>query len=187
MSNNYQFCPFCGTQLIQEWISGATRPHCPQCEFTQFYDPKVSVIGLITHNDKLLLTQRAVDPAKGQWALPGGYMDAGEMPKDALQRELLEEVGLHIQIVALHDIYPMIKPEAHGRSNPGIVIVYHAIPQQVTPDGKVAYDDTTIPPLKALDDVCDARWFVRTDIPDNLAFESTKALLSLWQNDQLQL
>jgi len=53
------------------------RSVCPSCGFVHFTDPKVAVIALVTHADKILLARRAVDPAKGKWALPGGYMDAG--------------------------------------------------------------------------------------------------------------
>lgn len=46
----------------------------------------------------LILTRRAqgMDKHAGQWALPGGRIDAGETPEDAALRELAEEVGLHL-------------------------------------------------------------------------------------------
>jgi ADP-ribose pyrophosphatase YjhB (NUDIX family) len=54
--------------------------------------PAVSVA--LRRADTLLLVQRANEPAKGQWAFPGGRVEPGEEPVDAMRRELLEETGM---------------------------------------------------------------------------------------------
>ena len=60
---------------------------------------KATVGGLIIRNDngieKILLTQRAVEPFHGDWALPGGHIERGESARDAIQREVEEETGLN--------------------------------------------------------------------------------------------
>ena len=163
----FKYCPFCATPLAHRDIYGRARPICPACGFVQYPDPKVAVIALVTHGERVLLVQRAIDTAKGQWSLPGGYMDAGELPDEALQRELLEEVTLAVRVEALLDIFPMVVP--NGRSQ-GIVLAFHARPadeQKVT--------------LRCQDDACDARWFLPHEVPANLAFESTQTLLERWQ------
>jgi 8-oxo-dGTP diphosphatase len=130
----------------------------------------VAVIALITFENRVLLIQRGVDPAKGQWALPGGYMDAGEMPDLALQREVREEVGLAICVHHLLEIFPMAGP---GVVNKGIVLAFAATPT----DGSMAV-------LVSDDDVMDAGWFAPDELPRDLAFESTHKLLSQWRQAQ---
>lgn len=164
--SNFTYCPYCATALEVREIYRQQRPVCPKCHFVHFPDPKVAVIGLVTHGSQVLLIRRAVEPDKGKWALPGGYMDAGEMPTFALQRELLEEVGLPVKIETLLEIFPMVV--AAGRSQ-GIVLAYHAVPADAA--------QTT---LACDDDACEAAWFTATTLPTDLAFESTHTLLAQW-------
>lgn len=168
---NYEFCPYCATHLQVREIYNQPRPVCPHCGFVHFLDPKVAVIGLVTHKGRVLLIQRAINPEKGKWALPGGYMDAGEMPEAALQRELLEEVNLAIRVTGLLSIFPMIANRAshpHTQTQ-GIVLAYRA---------QVADPQATT--LVCADDACAADWFMPTEIPVDLAFESTQTLLTNW-------
>lgn len=163
---DFSYCPYCATALAVREIYRQQRPVCPTCGFVHFLDPKVAVVGLVTHAEQVLLIRRAVDPGKGQWSLPGGYMDAGEMPEAALQRELLEEIGLPVKIETLLTIFPMVG--ATGRSQ-GIVLAYHAVPA-----------DPAQTTLLCDDDVSEAGWFTHTMLPADLAFESTKTLLARW-------
>lgn len=169
MAKRYQFCPFCATTLVEAFRFEQVRPSCPSCGFVQFPDPKVAVIALVIHQGRILLVQRGVDPAKGRWALPGGYMDAGEMPTNALQRELAEEVGLTVDVQDLIQIYPMNNGE--GR-RVGIVLAFHASP---------VGDPATI---RIGDDVADAGWFAPAAVPADLAFESTITLIQAWLSQQ---
>ncbi len=163
---DYRFCPYCATALQVREIYQQRRPVCPQCEFVHFLDPKVAVVGLVIHHGRVLLIQRAINPEKGRWALPGGYMDAGEMPQAALQRELMEEVNLAVSVTELIELFPMITNRA---KSPGIVLAYRAM---------VANPDET--ELCCADDAADAGWFLPAEIPTDLAFESTQALLDKW-------
>ncbi len=122
MSRNvYTYCPYCATPLVDRPLGDRLRRSCPSCGFIHFKDPKVAVIGQIEQDGNILLVRRAVDPARGQWALPGGYMDAGEMPEEALRREIVEEVGLEVVVDDLLAIYPMINV---GETSLGIVLAY---------------------------------------------------------------
>jgi len=168
-NQTYKYCPYCATPLERRERFGQVRPVCPTCGFVYFQDPKVAVIGFVVRDERLLLIRRAVDPAKGKWALPGGYMDAGEMPDRALKREMWEEVGLDIDVERLLEIYPMAGPGVDAR---GIVLAYAAVPTNHV-DGR---------PLEAHDDVSEAGWFAPDEVPDELAFESTRALLAAWRD-----
>lgn len=165
MAKKYRFCPFCATPMVEAFRFDQVRPCCPACGFVQFPDPKVAVIALVIHEDRILLVQRGVDPAKGRWALPGGYMDAGEMPSAALQRELAEEVGLVIEVQELIKIYPMNNGEGE---RVGIVLAFKALPTAGLQIPRVG------------DDVADAGWFAPKEIPAELAFESTTTLIDTW-------
>jgi len=166
-TGEFHFCPYCGMRLERMEVFGQVRPACRRCEFVQFRDPKVAVIAFVTHKDKVLLVRRAVEPSRGKWALPGGYMDAGEMPEEALHRELDEEVGLGVDITRLLDIFPMESPE---QANSGIVLAYEAEPEA---------DDLIT--LQSKDDVSAAGWFGQDELPVQIAFESTETLLSGWK------
>ena len=111
------------------------------------------------------MIQRAVEPAKGKWSLPGGYMDAGEMPQEALQRELQEEVGLSVKIGKLIEIFPMVND---GEGRIGIVLAFEGEPSG-SPDIPFVADDAQ-----------DAGWYCPDRIPSDLAFESTETLLNNW-------
>ena len=168
---DYRFCPSCATPLVDAAVFNQVRPRCPACGFIHFRDPKVAVIAFVTYNDRLLLICRAVDPARGQWALPGGYMDAGEMPREALRRELEEEVGLDVRVGRLLEIFPMEDPDATtgNRERRGIVLAFAAEP---------ANDDLIT--LQSMDDVSAAGWFTVDELPEEIAFSSTRTLIDAW-------
>lgn len=164
---DYQFCPHCGARLAQVVQFGRKRPTCVHCGFVHFHDPKVAVIGFVTWRDRVLLIRRGVEPMKGKWALPGGFMDAGEMPQPALARELAEEVGLHVAVTELIDIFPMTGPGVVSR---GIVLAF-----------AVALEGAQPPRLVCEDDALEAGWFRANELPEDLAFDSTHALLAQWR------
>lgn len=67
---------------------------------------KLVVAGLITSLDgRVLLTQRRADqPLPLQWEFPGGKIEPGEAPTQALARELAEEIGVHVRIGRIWDV-----------------------------------------------------------------------------------
>lgn len=167
-STEYRFCPYCGQGLVVRERFGQARPTCSACGFVYFCDPKVAVIALVTWRDRVLLIRRGVEPMKGKWALPGGYMDAGEMPQGALTRELREEVGVDAAGGELLDIFPMAGPGVVSR---GIVLAFG-----------VALVSDHAPSLHSQDDALEAAWFRVADLPVDLAFDSTHVLLERWRD-----
>ena len=51
--------------------------------------------------DRVMLLRRSIDPWRGHWDIPGGFCDGAELPEDAVVRELREETGLEVQVIAL--------------------------------------------------------------------------------------
>jgi ADP-ribose pyrophosphatase YjhB (NUDIX family) len=153
-----QFCPRCGTRLIEKSHSGRIRPACPNCEWVYFPDPKVAVAVLIKNGDKVLLAQRRYDPQKGYWTLPSGFVDAGEDPLQAARRECLEETGLILKDLSLVDV---LYSREHPRGA-SIIIIYRATVQS----GE----------LRAGDDAMNVAYFHIGQLP-KLAFLSTQKIL----------
>ena len=73
------FCVRCGNVLETIERFGAKRPVCTKCDYTHFFDPKVAAAMWLTQDNKLLLVRRAIEPAKGLWTIPGGFVDAWEL------------------------------------------------------------------------------------------------------------
>ena len=102
---------------------------CVRCGFVFYLDPKVAVGTIIRDDDgRIVLVRRAIEPGYGKWVYPGGYVDRGELVKDAAVREAREEAGLQVRLDRLINVY----------SYPGrapVVIVYAASILGGTPDG----------------------------------------------------
>lgn len=159
LAEEVNYCPRCGSILIIEHRMGRERPTCPQCEWIYFADPKVAAAVFVIQNDKILLVRRGNTPKRGFWTLPAGFVDAGEDPVRAAERECLEETGLDIQVVELLDVL-------FGQEHPNgahIVIVYR---------GRFKSGE-----LQAGDDADRVGFFSSGELPP-LAFQTTKEVAS---------
>src|SRR6185503_11416306 len=78
--------------------------------------PQIAVSAAIFRDGKVLLVRRARSPAKGFYSLPGGRVEFGESLHQALTREVAEETGLDIEIVALagwREVLPAVAGAGH--------------------------------------------------------------------------
>src|SRR5271170_525334 len=64
----------------------------------------------------ILMVERAGEPLKGYWSLPGGLVETGELLEDAVKREILEETGLRIAVLRRFDIFERIMRDHRGRT-----------------------------------------------------------------------
>lgn len=159
LDDEMNFCPRCGTALMMEMKFGRERPSCPNCSWIYFADPRVAVAVIVEQGSKVLLARRIYEPHRGKWTLPAGFVDAGEDPARAAERECLEETGLTVRVTTLEDV---IAGQEHPRGS-HILIVYRA--------------EVTGGSLLAGDDAGEVAFFPRDGLPE-LAFQSTYRILS---------
>ncbi|MFC2028434.1 NUDIX domain-containing protein [Chloroflexota bacterium] len=152
------FCPKCGAQISPNKRNRKTHPECSSCGWIHFSDPKVAAAVLITNGANVLLVRRVNNPERGKWTLPAGFIDGGENPIHAAERECLEETGLKVKVTGLLDVIPGLE---HTRGA-DILIVYEALVQSGN--------------MQARDDVDKVAWFHVDDLPP-LAFKATQKVL----------
>lgn len=91
------FCADCGAAEMELKIPPGDerlRATCALCGYIVYQNPKVVVSCVVTtDDDRILLAKRAIEPRKGTWGIPQGYMEHGETSRQAAAREVLEETG----------------------------------------------------------------------------------------------
>ncbi|MBW2187153.1 MAG: NUDIX hydrolase [Deltaproteobacteria bacterium] len=113
---------------------------------------KTSVVAcIIDAQQRILLTKRSIPPFFGQWVMPGGKIDHGEAIKQALCREVEEEVGLTVTIDTLIDVYEHLAIGAHNDHY--IILYYRATP--------LTFELQTNPA-----ELSQAVWFTPDQLPD---------------------
>jgi ADP-ribose pyrophosphatase YjhB (NUDIX family) len=83
----------------------AERDICGQCGHIHYTNPKIIVGSVVAHGDRILLCRRAIEPRKGLWTLPAGFLEERETPEEGARREAFEEAFADIAIDALLAVY----------------------------------------------------------------------------------
>ena len=71
---------------------------CGTCGFIDYRNPRIVAGSVVTSGSQILLCRRAIEPRRGFWTLPAGYMELGETIEEAAQREAMEEACATIEI-----------------------------------------------------------------------------------------
>lgn len=99
------YCQNCGSATEKRNIEGKTREVCPECGTIFYQQWKVSAGVRVVVDGKLLLVQRGINPWRGKWHMPAGYVEVDEEPRAAAEREAREETGLIVRAGKLVDCY----------------------------------------------------------------------------------
>lgn len=102
---HFKFCPSCGSGKVV--LSEQKCLCCPDCAFTLYFNPSASAGALIfDRQGRLLVVERARDPSKGKYGIPGGFVDAGERLEEVVVRETKEETNLDIKDLQFFASFP---------------------------------------------------------------------------------
>lgn len=134
---------------------------CPDCGFVEYENPKVVVGSVATWDGQVLLCRRAIDPRKGLWTLPAGYLEINETSEQGAEREAWEEARARIRIRALLAVYNI-------RRISQVQLIYLA--------------DLVSPRVSAGPETVEVGLFAWDDIPwDDIAFPSVRWALGHWR------
>lgn len=150
----------CGAVVTTRQVQGVARRVCPECGHVHYVDPKIAVGVAVFRAGELLLVRRVMEPGRGRWALPGGWVDVGEDPRGTAAREALEETGTTVAVGDVVEVF--LNPPEDGGC---LFVLFRATWLAGEP--------------AAGDDAEAAAFFPRHSLPP-LAFASTAAAVDLW-------
>lgn len=151
----FRICPLCGGSLETRNLKPGQpdRLVCEVCKTPLYLDPKLVACSIVEMDGSIVLLRRGIQPRKGFWVMPGGFVDRGETVQAAALRETEEECGLRTRIKDLMGVY----------SYPGEIVVVVVYTTEPVSGNLVVGDETT-----------EARLVRPEEIPwGDLAFPST--------------
>lgn len=113
------YCSRCGARMALAIVDRRQREQCPACGHIAYRNPAPVALAVIEHRDRLLMIRRGLQPLRGYWAPPGGYVECGESLQEAAIREAHEETSLEIRIDGLIGAYSQSDVDV-------IIVAYHA-------------------------------------------------------------
>jgi 8-oxo-dGTP diphosphatase len=127
----------------------------------------IPCVGGVVHDERgrLLLVRRGHDPERGRWSVPGGRVEPGESDEVAVLREVLEETGLHADVV--RPVGSVIRPAPGGGTFE--IRDYLLRPREVPAPAPVPGDDAD-----------DARWVTRAELHSLALVEGLRDALAAW-------
>jgi ADP-ribose pyrophosphatase YjhB (NUDIX family) len=112
LTSTLRHCTRCGAALDFGPVAGEERDRlsCPSCGFISYVNPRLVVTTLpITSAGEVVLLRRGIEPARGAWAQPGGFLEVDESVSEGAIRETLEEVGLVVEPGEIVGLYSRLE------------------------------------------------------------------------------
>lgn len=105
-----KFCRACGHEVHYETPPDDNRKRavCPACGTIQYENPLVVVGTIPVWNDQILLCRRNIEPRRGLWTLPAGFMELNETSSEGAARETVEESGAHFELGPLFSVMNVV-------------------------------------------------------------------------------
>ncbi len=139
------------------------RQVCDACGFVAYENPKVVVGSVVGDEGRILLCRRAIEPRRGFWTIPAGYMELGETAEEGARREAWEEARARLQLERLLAVYSIARI---GQ----VQLIFRA--------------GLAEPGFAAGPESLEVRLFAWEEIPwDELAFPSVHWALRAWKAD----
>lgn len=140
------------------------RMVCADCGHVAYENPKVIVGAVVVADDRILMCRRAIEPRKGFWTLPAGYMELGETLEEGAAREALEEAEA---VIAIDGILGVFSIARIGQ----VQVIFRA-----------RFADSGPPVFGPGEESQEVRLFGPNEIPwDEIAFPSVHWALNAWR------
>lgn len=137
---------------------------CAACGHIDYQNPKVIVGAVIAHGDGVLLCRRAIEPRRGFWTLPAGFLEIGETAEEGAAREAWEEAQARIAFDGLLAVFSITRVSQ-------IQLIFRA-----------RFADPATAAFAAGPESAEVRLFAWDDIPwPDLAFPSVHWALTAWR------
>ena len=101
------YCSHCGETVDERVPPGDNRLRyvCGHCDTIHYQNPRIVAGCLAVHEQQVLLCRRAIEPRRGFWTLPAGFMENGETTEQAALRETWEEARARVRSQQLYMLF----------------------------------------------------------------------------------
>jgi ADP-ribose pyrophosphatase YjhB (NUDIX family) len=151
--------------MIERPEDDRPRQVCVVCGRVHYRNAKPCAGALVTRGGRLLLVKRSIEPYLGCWDIPGGFLEADELPGAGAIREVREETGLEVRLTELLGFY--MDRYSYGDDGVHCLNVYF-LAEVVGGEEQPA------------DDAADLAWFAPDELPGAIAFEHARQVLKDW-------
>lgn len=159
------FCSQCGARLTTRVPPGDHLPRyvCESCGTIHYQNPRLVVGCVPEHEGRILLCRRAIEPRRGFWTVPAGFMENGETLQQAAARESQEEALIEVEIGSLlsivhvlhahqvHVFFRATMPKREHRAGPESLETALVSPQNI-PWPELAFPSTEFTLRRYLED-----------------------------------
>ena len=162
------YCRYCGS-LLKDFVDGdgRVRKRCRNCGAVFYENPVPAtalIIPAIDDRERILLVRRAVEPCRGKYSLPGGFIEIDETPEEGAIREMQEETGFDGKVKKLLGVANQSSPQYK------MVLL-------------VGYEMNIVGgALAPSDDAEDAQFFPLDDHPE-IAFEGHRYFVDIYRRE----
>ena len=163
LAASIRYCSRCGAPLSFGPLEGEDRDRlaCAACGFVAYVNPRLVVTTIpVDDEGRLVLIRRGIEPGRGSWAQPGGFLEVDETVSEAALRETFEETGLEVELGEIVGLYSRLEAAV-------VVIAFEARVTGGTPATSL--------------ETLEVRTFAADEIPwDGIAFTTTYWALVDW-------